>query len=205
MTTTPPNSTSGLKWLSQCFDNKPLTHIDGKVFIINPLTEQIPATSSKMLRTACDEILKVVDEDFDKVVGEEDKGGIIVAGVALAADKPFGMMRWYPSGITGQVKVSFKCEYIEGFLYLNGVEPGDRVLVVDDMISTGGTMTGMIRALEQAGADIVDIVSVGAKVNYGGVAFVQKETGYTPKVLISIDVSEKRSKVIDMLSNERSE
>lgn len=194
------NIPSGLEWLSKCFDNKEVIHINGKVFVINPLTEQIPATSAEMLRCACDEILKAVHTDFDKVVGEEDKGGIIVAGVALAANKPFGMMRWYPTGITGQIKVPFTCEYIEGYLYLNGIEPGDRVLVVDDMISTGGTMTGMIRALEKAGAVIADIVSVGEKVNYGGAEFVRKETGYDPKTLIKIDVSGEKSRVVDIFS-----
>lgn len=48
----------------------------------------------------------MANKDFEKVVGEEDKGGIIVAGVALAANKPFGMIRWYPSGIPGQAQSS---------------------------------------------------------------------------------------------------
>jgi len=59
-----------------------------------------------LLCCACEEILKVANKDFEKVVGEEDKGGIIVAGVALAANKPFGMIRWYPSGIPGQAQSS---------------------------------------------------------------------------------------------------
>ncbi|TVT84917.1 hypothetical protein [Pseudomonas sp. H3(2019)] len=53
---------------------------------------------------------------------------------------PFGIARWYPSGLEGQVKVGFDCEYISGELYLNGVEPGDRVIMVDDLISTGGSL-----------------------------------------------------------------
>ena len=51
-------------------------------------------------------------------------------------------------------------------LYLNGVEAGDRVLIVDDMISTSGTMRGTIQAVRKAGAEIADIVCVGEKVNY---------------------------------------
>ena len=64
------------------------------------------------------------------------------------------------------------------------------------MISTGGTMLGIIRALDKAGAEIADIVCVGEKVNYNGVELIRKETGYIPKTIIKIDVSGKRSRVL---------
>jgi adenine/guanine phosphoribosyltransferase-like PRPP-binding protein len=187
-----------MKPLIDCFHDRELVNVNGRAFIVNPLTEQIPATSTKLLRCACEEILKAANKDFDKVVGEEDKGGIIVAGVALAANKPFGMVRWYPSGLAGQVKMPFTSEYVDGHLYLNGIDAGDRVLVVDDMISTGGTMIGLIRALEKAEAEITDIVSVGEKVNYHGVDLIKEKTGYIPKTLIKIDISGKRSRVINI-------
>ena len=185
-----------LDLLIDCFNDREIIEINNRGFIVNPLTEQIPATPPEMLHSACEAILKVADNSFDKVVGEEDKGGVIVAGVALLARKPFGMLRWYPAGIPGQVQVPFSNEYTEGMLYLNGVEKGDRVLVVDDMISTGGTMLGIIRALDKAGAEIADIVCVGEKVNYNGVELIRKETGYIPKTIIKIDVSGKRSRVL---------
>ena len=182
--------------LIYCFDDREIIEINQRGFIVNPLTEQIPATTAEMLQYASEAILKVANNDFEKVVGEEDKGGIIVAGVALASKKPFGMLRWYPSGIDGQVQVPFTNEYTEGMLYLNGVEAGDRVLIVDDMISTGGTMLGIIQAVRKAGAEITDIVCIGEKVNYDGVELVRKKTGYIPKTIVKIDVSGKRSKVL---------
>ena len=184
--------------LIHCFDDREIIEINNRGFIVNPLTEQIPATTPEMLRFACEEILKVANKNFDKVVGEEDKGGIIVAGVALAANKPFGMIRWYPSGISGQIKVPFINEYTQGMFYLNGVEAGDRVLVVDDMISTGGTMLGIIQAIQKAGAGIADIVCIGEKVNYNGVEFIREKTGYIPKTLVKIDVSGKHSRVLNI-------
>ena len=182
--------------LIYCFEDREIIEINNRGFIVNPLTEQIPATTAEMLQYASEAILTVANKDFDKVVGEEDKGGIIVAGVALASNKPFGMLRWYPSGIAGQVQVPFTNEYTEGMLYLNGVEPGDRVLIVDDMISTGGTMLGIIEAVRKAGAEIADIVCIGEKVNYNGVERVKRTTGYTPKTIVKIDVSGKRSRVL---------
>jgi adenine/guanine phosphoribosyltransferase-like PRPP-binding protein len=185
-----------LDLLIACFNDREIIEINNRGFIVNPLTEQIPAATPELLHSACEAILKVTDNNFDKVVGEEDKGGIIVAGVALLARKPFGMLRWYPSGLPGQVEVPFTNEYTEGMLYLNGVDKGDRVLIVDDMISTGGTMLGIITAVHKAGAEIADIVCVGEKVNYNGVDLIRKKTGYIPKTIIKIDVSGKRSRVL---------
>ena len=64
---------------------------------------------------------------------------------------------------------------------MNGVDRDDRVVIIDDVISTGGTMVGLIKAIQKAGAQIIDIVCVAEKVEYGGVARVKEETGYTIK------------------------
>jgi adenine phosphoribosyltransferase len=42
-------------------------------------------------------------------------------------------------------------------LYLNGILKGDRVVIIDDVISTGGTMRALLQALEIAGAEVVDV------------------------------------------------
>ena len=182
------------------FDRRPLTHIDKYKFLINPLTEQIPATSSELLRQTTNWL--IAEGDFhkaSKIVGEEDKGAILVASTSLLVDLPFGMARWYPSGLDGQIAVDFTMEYTSGRLYLNGVDKGDRVIIVDDMISTGGTLLALIEAVRLAQAEIVDIVCVAEKVEYGGVQRVLDQTGLQVKTLIRISMSGERSHVIQTL------
>jgi adenine/guanine phosphoribosyltransferase-like PRPP-binding protein len=87
-------------------------------------------------------------------------------------------------------------EYTQGTLYLNGVERGDQVLIVDDLISTGGTLVALIRAVRQAGAHIRDVVCVAEKIEYGGGARVQAETGLAVKTLVKISVAGERSRVV---------
>jgi len=183
--------------LCSAFDQKQLVPINGHRFVINPFTEQIPATPAELLHEAARQVLEVGNfEQASKIVGEEDKGAILVAATSLLSGLPFGMARWYPSGIQGQIEVPFKCEYAGGKLYLNGVEPDDRVIIVDDMISTGGTLLALIKAIEQIGAQIVDIVCVAEKVEYDGVARVQKETGYSVKSLLRVSVAGEHSVVL---------
>jgi adenine/guanine phosphoribosyltransferase-like PRPP-binding protein len=181
----------------ESFDRKPLVPVNGRKFLINSLTEQVPATSTELLRETTRWIVSEGNfQAANKIVGEEDKGGILVASTSLLTNLPFGMARWYPSGLEGQIVVDFEMEYTSGQLYLNGVSDGDYVVLVDDMISTGGTMLALIEAVHQARGKIVDIVCVAEKVEYSGVPRVLELTGYKVKTLVKISVAGQLSRVI---------
>ena len=181
----------------EAFDNQPLIQFEKYKFLINSLTEQIPATPAELLQAATDWI--VAEGDFNqatKIGGEEDKGAILVASTSLATGLPFGMARWYPAGLEGEISVDFEMEYASGQLFLNGIEENDKVIIVDDMISTGGTMLALIQAVQLAKGKIVDIICVAEKIEYDGVQRIAKETGYQVKTLLKISIAGERSKVI---------
>lgn len=180
----------------EALDKKDIVPVNGYGFVINPLTEQIPCTTSNLLKETCKEIAKKIPKTTTKIVTEEDKGAILVAGVSLLTGLPFGMARWYPNGLANQIQQKFDMEYVKGDLYLNGVKKGDNVTIIDDMVSTGGTMIALIKAIEKTGANIVKIICVGEKMNYNGVKKIKQETGYDITTLIKIDVSGKKSKVV---------
>ena len=183
--------------LEAAFHNRPLVRVGDFQFILNPLTEQMPATSPELLREAAARALRAANlADVNKIVGEEDRGAILVAAVSLECGLPFGLVRWNPSGVPGQIAVDFEMEYTRGKLYLNGVAPGDRVLIVDDLISTGGTLVALIRAIRQAGAEVRDAVCIAEKIEYGGVARVKAETGVEVKTLVRVSVAGERARVL---------
>lgn len=182
--------------LEDSFHNQELVNIQGKNFIINELTEQIPATTPELLKHTAERIIKLTNfTNIDKIVGEEEKGGILVAAVSILTNIPFGLARWYPSDLPGQIMVNFSCEYTEGNIYLNGVNKGDRVIIIDDVISTGGTMIALINAIRQAGAEIIDIIVAVDKEEYGGIKRIKEATGLETKSVISVYVTDKKSKV----------
>ena len=183
------------------FDNQNLYKINGFKFILNSLTEQVPATPPQLLESAARWISSEIKTECDKLLTEEDKGAILIAAVSLQTGIPFGMARWYPNQLADQVSEIFTCEYVkEGTLYISGIEKGDRVVIIDDVISTGGTMIGLIRSLEKIGAMIVDIIVLAEKVEYGGVKKIKTETGYDTRSLIKISVEGKRSQVLDTIT-----
>jgi adenine phosphoribosyltransferase len=71
-------------------------------------------------------------------------------------------------------------------MFINDVEPGDRVLIVDDLLSTGGTLAAICGALDDIGADIADIVVALRKVGDNAL----DDTKYDVKSLLDITVAD---------------
>ncbi|NIS34087.1 MAG: adenine phosphoribosyltransferase, partial [Actinobacteria bacterium] len=67
-------------------------------------------------------------------------------------------------GLEGEVGIHKTTAYSESEMFINDVDPGDRLLIVDDFLSTGGTLRAICDALDGIGAEIADIVVVLRKV-----------------------------------------
>jgi len=183
------------------FDNQDLYEINGLKFILNSLTEQVPATTPELLRLAAEWISSEIKIECDKLLTEEDKGAILIAAVSLQSGIPFGMARWYPNQLADQISEIFSCEYVkEGTLYISGIEKNDRVVIIDDVISTGGTMIGLIRSIEKIGATIIDIIVLAEKIEYNGVQRIKTETGHDVRSLIKVSVKGEKSQVLDAIT-----
>jgi len=95
----------------------------------------------------------------DKVVGMEARGFILAAPVALALGAGFVPVR--KAGKLPRVThaVSYALEYGEATLELqrDGIAPGERVLLVDDVLATGGTISATRKLVESCGGDTIGV------------------------------------------------
>ncbi|KAM0853784.1 hypothetical protein ACQ4PT_050852 [Festuca glaucescens] len=92
------------------------------------------------------------------VAGIEARGFIFGPAIALAIGAKFIPLR-KPGKLPGEViSESYVLEYGTDCLEMHAgaVEPGERVLVVDDLVATGGTLSAAIRLIERAGGDVVE-------------------------------------------------
>ncbi len=156
-------------------------------------------TDSGLLEQITAEMSESADfQKADFLVGEEDRGGYICALMSFVSKKPFTLTKWNPSGLEGEVSVGFQNAYTSGSLYLNGIKKfdGKKAIIVEDIIDTGGTIIAMIELLRSNSVEVVDVIAVAEKADYGGVERIEKKTGIKPKVLISFSSGEKHSKVI---------
>jgi adenine phosphoribosyltransferase len=116
--------------------------------------------------TAVVESLAAVGRDdsgqvvVDKVVGMESRGFILAAPVALELGAGFVPVRKAGKLPRATHAVSYALEYGEATLEIHrdAVEPGDRVLLVDDVLATGGTMKATRELVEKSGGVAVAAV-----------------------------------------------
>lgn len=92
----------------------------------------------------------------DKVVGIEARGFILAAPVALALGAGFVPVRKQGKLPSAAYAVSYALEYGEATLevHKDAFVPGERVLVVDDVLATGGTVAATAELIRQGGADV---------------------------------------------------
>jgi adenine phosphoribosyltransferase len=96
---------------------------------------------------------------IDKIVGIEARGFILAAPVALAARVGFVPVRKKGKLPSASFEVSYALEYGEATLELqrDGIAPGERVLLVDDVLATGGTVSATRQLVESCGGDTVGV------------------------------------------------
>lgn len=95
----------------------------------------------------------------DLVVGMESRGFIFAAPLAYKLGAGFVPVRKLGRLPADSVRVSYDLEYGNSTLELHrdAIEPDQRVLVVDDLLATGGTVSATIRLVEQLGGKVVGI------------------------------------------------
>jgi len=166
----------------------------GKFTTVNELTDQVPAVRPEVLRAAVEVLMSLgprPDSIATKVLSEEDKGAVLAGLFSTQARLPLAMARHnVPYEIPGSLVVPLSMEYMNAHLTVNGIRPGDRLLLIDDTLASCGTMIALINAARSAGADVVDVRVVVEKLRYGGREAVFRETGLIVKAGIGITVSD---------------
>ena len=97
------------------------------------------------------------DKNIDLIVGAEARGFIFAPPMAMELEVGFVPVR-KPGKLPGETHCfQYELEYGEDALemHVDGVEKGQRVLVVDDLLATGGTVDACCQLIQQTGAEVV--------------------------------------------------
>ncbi|MDD1761588.1 MAG: purine phosphoribosyltransferase family protein [Methanothrix sp.] len=156
-------------------------------YFIHPITDGVPEVRPELIREVTGHIVRIADLDADKIVTVEAMGIPIGTGLSNICDIPMVIVRKRKYGLPGEIEVSQVTGYSKSQLFLNGIYKGDRVIVVDDVISTGGTLLAVLKSLKIAGAIVKDIVVVIRRGD--GVNRLRAE-GYEVKTMVDVEVDE---------------
>lgn len=102
----------------------------------------------------------IKDIDFDVVVGPESRGFIFGTPIAYNTGKPFVLIRKKGKLPCETVEKEYDLEYGTAIIEMHkdSIKPGQKVLIVDDLIATGGTTEAMIQLIESLGGEVVGVV-----------------------------------------------
>jgi adenine phosphoribosyltransferase len=113
---------------------------------------------ARAFRRAVDEMVQPwAGSKIDKVAGVEARGFILGGAVAHQASAGFVPIRKKGKLPHTTVRIAYSLEYgvDEMEMHEDAVKPGERVILVDDLIATGGTAEGAVKLLRQMGAEVL--------------------------------------------------
>lgn len=181
--------------LRRSLQDAPIIEKDGYHYFVHPISDGVPMLEPSLLREIVIKIIRKASlEDVDKIVTPAAMGIHISTAVSLMTDIPLVVIRKRQYGLEGEVALFQETGYSENQMYINDVEAGDRVLVLDDVLSTGGTLKAITEALGDIGAEVEDVVAVIKKV--GGENKLD-DSPYAVKTLINVDVVDGEVVIVD--------
>ena len=113
------------------------------------------------LQLAIDSMIKLLDGvDFDVVAGTESRGFIFGVPIAYEMHKPFVPVRKKGKLPCETISQSYDLEYGQATIEMHkdSIKPGQKVVLVDDLIATGGTIEAAIKLVEQLGGEVVKVI-----------------------------------------------
>jgi len=139
------------------------------------------------LKLSIDEMIKKLDGvEFDVIAGAESRGFIFGVPVAYALGKAFVPVRKKGKLPCETVSAEYALEYgtacIE--IHKDAIKPGQKVVVVDDLIATGGTIEAAIKLIEELGGEVVKVLFL---IELAGLNGREKLAGYDVESVVTYE------------------
>ena len=166
-------------------------------YFIHPISDGIPRMDADVLRATRDLIVEMVDwSNIDLIVSVEAMGLPLLAAVGDATGKPTVVIRKRQYGMDGEVRVDVSTGYSQSTTYINDIKQGERILIVDDVISTGGTLEPILATLEEMGVILQDIV-IAIEKGEGRERLAKERPSWPIRTLARIDIIDGRVEILE--------
>jgi adenine phosphoribosyltransferase len=183
-----------LEALKASLEEAPIVERGDYEYMVHPLTDGIPKVDPGLLEEVADAMIQVGDFDCDAILTIEALGIPLATALSLRTGKPFNVVRKKMYGLPGEVNLTQVTGYSKSPLFINGIQPGERVTIVDDVVSTGGTLWALVEALKKMQVKVVDIIVVVEKTDKK--AEIERKIGHSIKSLVKVEVVDGKVKVL---------
>ena len=178
--------TMALELLKASLVESPVVKRGDYDYLVNPITDGIPKVEPQVLKEVTDALVEIGNFDCDLIMTIEALGIPLATLLSMKTGKPFNIVRKKLYGLPGEVNIPQVTGYSKNILSINGVKAGDRVVIVDDVVSTGGTLWALVEALRRMQVKIVDILVVVEKTDKK--SEIERKIEQQIKTLVKVDV-----------------
>ena len=126
---------------------------------------------SKAFNYSIDQIIEISKKlDFDKIAAIESRGFVFASVISYKLKKPFIMMRKKNKLPAEKISVDFELEYGTATLEMHkdSVDSGEKILIIDDLIATGGTAEAGAKLVEMSNAKVAGFIFIINLFDLGG-------------------------------------
>ncbi|MHA1394382.1 MAG: phosphoribosyltransferase family protein [Promethearchaeota archaeon] len=157
-------------------EQRRIFNVKGYQYIILPLDYECSFFEMRLYSTLLRKLIEyyVKIEEIDKIVTLESKGILISTLPAYELRIPLNIVRKRKLMLPNEVSVIKKTGYAESVIYINGIDKGDKIVIIDDLISTGGTLKATLDALINMNVEILGIFILFDKVQLKGSQIIRK-------------------------------
>ena len=129
---------------------------------------------------------KLKDTEFDVVVGTESRGFIFGVPIAYNLHKAFVPVRKKGKLPCETVSMEYDLEYGSAVIEMHkdSIKPGQKVVLVDDLVATGGTIEAAIKLVEELGGEVVKVVFL---MEFAGLKGRERFKGYEVESVLCYD------------------
>jgi adenine phosphoribosyltransferase len=166
--------TDAMKELRASLQAAPVIWKGDYPYFIHPITDGVPRMDPEVLNAITKLVVDRVNwSKIDMILGIEAMGLPLTAPLSMATGLPLIIARKRSYGLEGEVEIDQSTGYSKGAMYLNDLKKGERIVILDDVLSTGGTLKAVIEGVRRAGAQVAEIVTVVEK--GGGMKRLQED------------------------------
>ena len=155
---------NALQRLRASLANAPVIWKGDYPYFIHPITDGVPRLDPEVLAAVTELCQQAIEwSTIDLILGIEAMGLPLTATLSIRTGVPLVVGRKRSYGLEGEVVIDQATGYSKQPMYLNDIAPGERIAIVDDVLSTGGTLRAVIEGVKATGATIAHILVVVEK------------------------------------------
>jgi adenine phosphoribosyltransferase len=169
-------------------ENAPIIRKGEYRYFVHPLSDGIPAVEPDLLETVSVLMLKILPEkeNYDLLLTPEAMGIPLTTSLSRITSKPFSIARKRRYGLDGEIAVNQITGYSMAEFHLNLPKGPGSIIIVDDVLSTGGTFRSLVQGISRTEWKVSGAVVIFNKMGAQEVSSLEKELNIEIKALLDV-------------------